>query len=305
MIPAIMTASNAEVVAVASRTKDRAQQFANEFNIPHAYGSYEEMLADGEIDAIYNPLPVSMHAAWSIACAEAGKPTLCEKPLSRTLDEARRMEAAFRERGVLLSEVMMYRYHPVTQRVRQIVQDGGIGKLVAIRASFFVSIPPGNIRLQDDTGGGSLLDLGCYCVGIMRYLTGEEPVESKAVAAWLGGSVDEALAGVLRFPSGVTGYFCTSLASAFDCSYDVMGTTGRLRIDRGGMVLWPGEEFTIEHWHDDTCDRIKIPEADHNRIMVEDFSEAVLTGRPTAFSVADSIGNMAVIESLLNSARVA
>jgi len=305
MVPAMLQASNVEIVAVGSRSRTKSEQFAAEFGIPRAYGSYEELLADTEVDAVYNPLPVSLHADWSIACAEAGKPTLCEKPLSRTLEEARKMEAAFRERGVLLSEVMMYRYHPVTQRVRQIVRDGGIGKIVAIRSSFHVSIPEGDIRLQDETGGGSLLDLGCYCVGIMRHLTDEEPVECKAVANWVGGTVDETLSGVLRFPSGAVGYLCTSLSSAFDISYDVVGTTGRIRIDRGGMVLWPGEDFTIEYWHDDTCERIVVPEANHFRMMVEDFSDAVLTGRRPAFPVTDSVGNMAAIEALLSSARTA
>src|SRR5690606_4118752 len=155
---------------------DKAQQFAQQLNIPRAYGSYEELLADPDIDAIYNPLPNSEHALWSLRAAEAGKPMLCEKPLASNAAEAQGMVVAFKARNILFAEAFMYRFHPQTQHVMTLLKDGAIGRLTAMYAVFTFPISSeDNIRLSAPLAGGALMDVGCYCVNVMRLMAGEEP----------------------------------------------------------------------------------------------------------------------------------
>jgi len=304
MISAINKSKNGEVYAVASRTYDKARTFADEMGIENAYGSYEELIADPNVDAIYNPLPVSLHAEWSIKCAEAGKPALCEKPLACNAEDAKRMVGAFRERGVLLGEGFMYRFHPLTRRVQEIIGSGKIGKLTALRSNFFIAVEDDNIRWQADMGGGALLDLGCYSVGIMRFLSGEDPIDAKGYAQWkIPGKVDESFVGMMVFPSGAMGYFGVGLNAGFDCSYEVFGSNGRILIDRGGMVVWPGEDFVIKCWSGDNYEEIKIPATDHYQMMLEDFGDALMEKREPAYPVEDGVKNMEVIDTLFSSAR--
>jgi len=303
MVGSIRAAGNSEVVAVASRDSEKARAFAKSLSIPCAYGSYEELLADPQVDAIYNSLPTSLHAPWSIQCAQARKATLCEKPMALNAGQARAVLAAFAEKQVLFSEGFMYRYHPLTRKIKELLEGKRIGAPVAIRASFFVSIPNGDIRWKAETGGGALLDLGCYCAGIMRHLTGAEPVSARAVAHWKErGTVDQTLGGVLLFPSGTIGDLACGLRSSFDCSYEVMGEKGRLLVDRGGMVAWPGESFKIKLWADDAYEEVSVPEADPYASMVKDFADAVLTGREPAFPAADGIKNLEDLDQLRASA---
>ena len=175
VIPAIHKSVNGTVAAVASRTMAAAQVFADENNIPVAYGSYEDLLADTNIDAIYISLPNSMHHEWSLKCADAGKPTLCEKPLASNAQEAQQMVDAFKAKNLLFAEAFMYRFHPQNQRAQQMVQDGAIGEPHIMDASFSFRINPGNednIRLSKVLAGGALMDVGCYCVNCMRFITG-------------------------------------------------------------------------------------------------------------------------------------
>ena len=167
------------MVAVASRNLDRAQKAAKEMNIPTAYGSYQELLADPNIDAIYNPLPNSLHKVWSLKAAEAGKPVLCEKPLAADADDAQAMVDAFAERDILFAEAFMYRFHPQTDKVIALIEEGAIGEIHLINASFTFALKnDNNIRLSETLAGGALMDVGCYCVNMMRYITGEEPDEA-------------------------------------------------------------------------------------------------------------------------------
>jgi predicted dehydrogenase len=303
--PAIQASRNGEVVAVASRDRAKAEALARELNIPRAYGSYEELLADRDVDAIYNALPVSLHAEWSLRCAEAGKPTLCEKPLAANADEARRMTEGFAKRGLLLAEGFMYRYHPLTLKVKAMLDAGTVGKIVSICSTFHVNIRDRqDIRLRADTAGGAMRDVGCYCVSFMRFLTGQEP-ERVAATGILGEEtgVDESVTGALRFPGGALGSFACSLRSPFHCSYEVAGTDGRITVDRGGMVPWPKEDFAIRHWRGDKFDEIIIPAANHYQLMVEDFADSVLTGKPVRYPPEDAVGNMEVIDRVLTCAK--
>src|SRR4051794_23198642 len=187
VIPGAKESDKVELVGVASRTQERADAYAKEWEIPKAYGSYEELLADPEIEAVYISLPNTMHCEWSIRALEAGKHVLSEKPMSRHTDEVEAAFDAAERTGLLLSEAFMYRHNPQTARVRELVRDGAIGELRLIRSAFGYSLyDEANIRLRTDVEGGSLMDVGCYCVSGSRLLGGEP--ESAHGQAWFGPS---------------------------------------------------------------------------------------------------------------------
>ncbi len=306
VIPAIQNSRNGEVAAVASRSLDRARAFADELSIPTAYGAYEELIADPDIDAIYNPLPNSEHATWSIRCAEAGKPTLCEKPLASDAREAQKMVDAFATQGVLFAEAFMYRFHPQTQKVRAMVDEGAIGEVQTLSAAFTFPVrDEGDIRLSKPLAGGAVMDVGCYCINVMRLMTGEEPAEAHAAARFGEESqVDELLAGVLRFPSGAVGHFDCSLRAFRTHTYEIRGTTGRIQVE-AGFIMPADQAATIRYWQGDAdaYEEIAVPPADHYQLMVEDFADALLENRPPRFPPEDAVRNMEVIDRLLASVR--
>ena len=302
VIPAIQQSSNGEVVAVGSRDLAQAQAFANDLNIPRAYGSYEELIADPEVDAIYNPLPNSMHAEWSIKCAEAGKPTLCEKPFASDAPEAQTMTDAFAQRDILFAEAFMYRFHPQTQQVKALVDSGAVGKINVLNATFnFPISDENNIRLSKPLVGGALMDVGCYCINVMRLLTGEEPQRAQAFAR-IGdrSQVDETLVGILDFPSGVLGHFDCSVRTSQAHTYEVRGTEGRIRVAEG-FVMDPNREMVIEHWQGSDYKRITIPPANSYTLMAEDFADALRNNRQPRYAPQDGVENMKVIDMLVDS----
>ena len=304
VIPAIQQSRNGEVVAVGSRDLDRAKAFAADMRIPKAYGSYEELIADPDVDAIYNPLPNSMHAEWSIACAEAGKPTLCEKPFASDAAEAQMMTDAFTSRNILFAEAFMWRFHPQSQKVKALVNSGAIGKINVLNATFNFALGPGsddNIRLSNPLKGGSLMDVGCYCINFMRLMTGEEPQAGQAIARIGANSqVDETLTAILDFPSGAVGHFDCSVRTSGAHTYEVRGTEGRIRVAEA-FVMPPDKDMVIEHWHGGAYDRITIPAANSYTIMAEDFADALLNNRPPQYAPQDGVDNMNVIDMLVAS----
>lgn len=304
VIPAIHASHNGVVAAVGSRSLGAAQAFAAEQHIPRAHGSYEDLLADAELDAIYIPLPNSLHAEWSIKCAEAGIPTLCEKPFASDAAEAQSIVDAFAERDVLLAEAFMYRFHPQHTKVKQIIAEGGIGDMQIISSAFTFPISDAaNIRLSKPLAGGALMDVGCYCVNLMRFMTGEEPSQataSKRIGVETG--VDEALAGALHFPSGVIGSFHCGLRAFREHSYTIKGTEGMLRVP-ASFVPDKSAETVVQHWRGDDYAEHRIPAVDHYQLMVEDFADALLDGRAPRFPASDAVANMAVIDQLLGSAN--
>ncbi len=305
VVPAMQQAENCDVVAVASRSLDKAQQFAQQLNIPRAYGSYEELLADPDIDAIYNPLPNSEHALWSLRAAEAGKPMLCEKPLASNAAEAQGMVDTFKAKNILFAEAFMYRFHPQTQHVMTLLKDGAIGRLTAMYAVFTFPISSeDNIRLSAPLAGGALMDVGCYCVNVMRLMAGEEPDRVSAVAQFGERSgVDETLAGVLGFPSGAVGHFDCSLRTSFRHTYELRGTEGRITVDEA-FVMSADKSTMIRQWRGGDYHEITIPPANSYTLMAEDFAEALLDNRPPRYDPQDGVNNMAVIDRLLAAARM-
>ena len=303
VIPAIQRSHNGQLLAVASRSEKKAADFASQQNIPRAYGSYQALLADDDIQAVYIPLPNSLHREWTIKAAEAGKHILCEKPLALNASQCADMDAAARRNGVKLMEAFMYRFHPQTEQVLELIQSGVIGKPRLIHAAFsFHLTNPANIRLQAELGGGSLMDVGCYCVNVTRTLAGAEPVEVQAFANWAQTGVDEQLTGTLRFADGLLAQFDCALTLERREFYQVAGPQGHLYVP--GAFLPGTDDTTIyEHHGRQGTTTHEIPGVDEYQLMVEHFADCVLHDKPPRYPVAEAQANMRVIEALYRSAR--
>lgn len=303
VVPAIHRSRNGTPVAVASRSAERAADFAATLDVPHIHGSYEALLQDDRIDALYVPLPNSLHNAWTIKALEAGKHVLCEKPLAMNAAECHAMEAAASRNGVTLMEAFMYRFHPRTRRVLELIGSGLVGPVRAIRSSFSFRLRNrNNIRLDPDLGGGALMDVGCYCVNVSRTLAGAEPIEAQAFAQWAETGVDEQMGGTLRFADGLLAQFDCALSLERRESYQAAGPDGHLDV---ASAFLPGTgETTIDEHHgrqDSTSHR--IPGADQYQLMVEHFADCVMEGRAVEYGPAEAAANMRVIEALYRSAR--
>ncbi|MGQ9598910.1 MAG: Gfo/Idh/MocA family protein [Anaerolineae bacterium] len=303
VIPALQRSRNGVVLAVASRDKEKARVFAEQQRIPRAYGSYEALLADEEIDAVYIPLPNSLHREWTIKAAEAGKHILCEKPLALTAAECAEMDTAARQNGVRLMEAFMYRFHPQTEKVLELVQAGAIGEPRLIYAVFtFRLTNRANIRLRPELGGGSLMDVGCYCINISRTIAQAEPIEVQAYANWGETGVDEEMAGTLRFANGLLAQFSCGLTLERREIYQVAGPDGHLEV---AQAFLPGLNDTavVEHHGRQGSKAHPIAGVDEYQLMVEHFADCVLHDRPVRYPPGEAAANMRVIEALYRSAR--
>lgn len=301
--PAIQASANGELGAVASRSKATARAFAKQWNIPVSYGSYEELLADEDIDAVYIPLPNSLHREWSIKSMEAGKHVLCEKPLGLTKAECLDMDAASHANGVTFMEAFMYRFHPRTEQVLQMIRDGVVGELKMIQSTFTFRLKhPDNIRLDPELGGGALMDVGCYCVNISRTAAGAEPVEVQALATKSASGVDDMLAGSMRFANDVIASFQCGLNTHRRESYEIGGTDAYLKV---ADAFLPGKgEVVIEEYREDIAPIIHTIEGvDEYQCMVEHFANCVLHGTSPLYTAAEAALNMHVIEALYASVR--
>jgi D-xylose 1-dehydrogenase (NADP+, D-xylono-1,5-lactone-forming) len=315
VIPAIQASRNGVITAVASRDLEKGKAFAQRCGIPKVYGSYEELIADPDIDAIYNPLPNGLHGVWSIKCAEGGKPVLCEKPLANDATEAVQMADAFKRNNVMLVEAFMYRFHPQTETVKQMVDSGAVGKVQFVNASFGFSIDSeDDVRLSKPLYGGALMDIGCYCLNLTRYVVGEEPVEVRAFAdVGARSGVDERMVALLRFPGGALGHFDASLRTHFTQTYDIRGTHGRINVEKAFVPFRPdpNADIIIRHWksepgiEQETYHEIKVDKPNQYTLMAEDFADALLNKRAPRFPVEDSIAQMRSIDMLYAAAGVA
>ena len=232
VIPATAAAARCEVVAIASRDLGRAQAAASGLGIARAFGSYEDLLADPDVDAVYNPLPNHLHAEWTIAAARAGKHVLCEKPLATNAAEAERMIQACEAEGVLLMEAFMYRLHPTWEAVRELVASGRIGELRAVQSWFsYFNDDPNDIRNQVDAAGGALYDIGCYSVNLSRMLFGAEPIRIQgSVTRDPVMGIDTLTSGILGFADGVATFTCSTRAEP-DQRVHIYGTEGRISLE--------------------------------------------------------------------------
>jgi predicted dehydrogenase len=303
LVPPLRASRRNRLLAVASRDRGRAGAYAREWGIERAHGSYEALLADPEIDAVYVPLPNHMHAEWTIRAARAGKHVLCEKPLALTVGEVDAMAAAAREAGVVLAEAFMYRHHPQTLKAKELVDSGAIGAVRFVRGTFSFPLTRANdVRLRPEWGGGCLWDVGCYPLSFARFLLGAEPVEVMGSQVLGPTGIDETFAGQLVFPGGVLVQLDAGFRSPLRAELEVAGTEGVLSV-RNPWKPNPGTPMVLERG--DTAEEIPVPDADRYLLEIEDLAEGVLEGRPPRVSLAESRGNVAAIVALLESARTA
>ncbi len=309
VIPAMLKGGLCRIAAIASRDGEKAKSVAAELGIPKAYGSYDDLLADPDIEAIYNPLPNHLHVPWSAKAARAGKHVLCEKPLAITADEARTLIDVRDETGVVMQEAFMVRTHPQWLRAREWVRDGRIGELRAIQGFFsYTNLDPNNIRNQVDIGGGGIYDIGCYPITTSRFLFEAEPTR---VAAVIDRDpvmkIDRLTSGLLDFLGGQASFVCSTQLVPFQ-RMQIFGTSGRIDIeipfnapperpcriflDDGSAAPSPGsareEAFDV---------------VDQYTLQGDLFSRAIRTGEPLEFPLEDAVRNLDVIEALFRSAE--
>jgi D-xylose 1-dehydrogenase (NADP+, D-xylono-1,5-lactone-forming) len=310
LIEASRAASHAEVVAVASRDAGRARAFAGVLGLEASFGSYEELLASEAVDAVYVPLPVSLHAEWTVRALAAGKHVLCEKPLVTNPEDAARCFDAAEAAGRHCVEGLMWRHHPQTALARRLVADGAIGRLAYARAALSVGVAPGDIRRSVELGGGALGDLGCYCVSGIRLFAGEpERVYAEQVADGPGG-VDLRLAATLRMPGDVLAQFDIGLDLTRRDELELVGTDGRLTVPDP----WLCRASHLELFRDGDRELVSVdpdgtlgltdPEHDVYRIELDIVSAALAGGGELSFGRADAVAQATVLDALHRSAEL-
>ena len=316
VIPAMLKGGLCRIAAIASRDADKAKSVAAELGIPKAYGSYDELLADRDIEAIYNPLPNHLHVPWSAKAARAGKHVLCEKPLAITADEARTLIDVRDETGVVMQEAFMVRSHPQWLRAREWVREGRIGELRAIQGFFsYTNLDPNNIRNQVDIGGGGIYDIGCYPITMSRFLFEAEPTR---VAAVIDRDpvmkIDRLTSGLLAFPAlrghhqgGQASFVCSTQLVPFQ-RMQIFGTRGRIDIE---IPFNAPPDRPCRIFLDDGSAAPSPSSAREEAFDVVDqytlqgdlFSRAIRTGEPLEFPLEDAVRNLEVIEALFRSAE--
>ena len=301
LIPPLRASKRNHLLAVASRTQESADKYAREWKISRAYGSYEALLTDPEIDIIYNSLPNRLHAEWTIKAVEAGKHVLCEKPLALNVDEVDAIKSAARKHGRVVEEAFMYRHHPQTLKVQELAKSGSLGTLKLIRGSFsFVLSREGDVRLDPALGGGSIWDVGCYPISYARAVVRENPLEVFGWQVTGPTGIDETFVGQMRFANGVHAQFDCSFVIPFRSFMEVVGSEGTLNIPR---PFKPGVDEKIYLTRGDKTETVKIKGQELYLGEVEDMADAVLLDHEPRISLDDSRANVAVISALLESAR--
>jgi D-xylose 1-dehydrogenase (NADP+, D-xylono-1,5-lactone-forming) len=295
------TAADVQITAVASRDLARAESYAHDWGIERAYGDYDALLADPDVEVVYISLPNSLHVEWTIRALEAGKHVLCEKPLSRRAAEARRAFDIAEREDRLLMEAFMYRHNPQTRRLTELVAAGAVGRVRLVRAAFsFHTSDSANVRLSAGLDGGALMDVGCYCVSAAR-LIGGEPLRVTAEQATGGedDGVDVAFAGTMRFPDDVLGHFDAGLALADRGELEVVGEEGALFLGDP----WHCRSPAIELRRADGAERIAIEAVDSYRLEAENLSAAIRGQATPLLGREDAVGQARTIEALYQAAE--
>jgi len=302
LIKPLRASKRTRLLAVASRSISSAESYAHEWNIPRAHGSYEALLADPEIDVIYNSLPNHLHAEWTIKALHAGKHVLCEKPFALTLAEVDAMTQAARETGKVLAEGFMYRHHAQTLKVKEIVDSGILGKSQLIKGAFtFTLTREGDIRSKKETGGGSIWDVGCYPISYARMIVGADPVEVFGWQLTGEGGADESFVGQMRFEDEIHAQFDSGFKSPSRSMIEIVGTDASLSIPD---PFKPGKSNEIFLSRNDIQEKIKIKGSELYLGEVEDMCDAITLNKSPRISLQDSRGNVAVILALIESARL-
>ena len=303
VIPAMQQSETGEIMALASRNKETSKRVCENLGIPKAYGSYEELLADPEIDAIYNPLPNHLHVPWTIKAAKSGKHVLCEKPIALNAEEASQLLEVQKDTGVLIVEAFMVRDNPQWHWVQEQVKCGEIGELRAIQSAFsYMNRDPQNIRNMPDIGGGGIYDIGCYPVFISRMVFGEEPQEVSAlIEKDPDFQTDRLASGMMKFPSGQSSFICSTQLVPYQ-RVQIFGTKKRIEVE---VPFNAPNQMPCRVFLDDGAanhGRFKLiedlPVCDQYTKQAEAFEARILSGKIDEEPLQDAISNMRVIDAL-------
>jgi predicted dehydrogenase len=303
VIPAMQRGELCEIVAIGSRDIAAAERAASQLSIPRAYGSYEALLADHEIDAIYNPLPNHLHVPWSIRALEAGKHVLCEKPLGMSVADAERLVvAAASYPGLKVMEAFMYRHHPQWKRTKELVDAGAVGELRSVQSAFsYHNVDPTNIRNSVAAGGGGLMDIGCYCISVARFIFGREP---QRVCGWVehdpAFGTDRFASGLLDFGIGTSIFTCSTQLVPYQ-RVNILGTTGRIEIEIPFNAP-PDRPCRIWHEQSGKIEEIFFPICDQYTLQGDAFARAILEDTPVPAPLADAVANLRAVEAVKASA---
>ena len=304
VIPAMQKGKYSRIVAIASRDAAKARDAASRLKIPRAHGSYEALLADPDVEAVYIPLPNHLHVEWSIKALEAGKHVLCEKPVGLDAEQARQLQAAAeRHPHLKVMEAFMYRFHPQWIETRNLVADGRLGELRSVQTFFsYYNVDPANVRNKPDIGGGGMLDIGCYCVSLSRFLFDDEPRRVfGAVEYDPKFKIDRLASGILEFRAGTSTFTCSTQLSAFQ-RVNVIGTAGRIKIEIPFNAP-PKKRCTIWHQGESGLRRIRLARCNQYTIQGDLFSQAVLNDTDVPTPLDDAVANMRVIDAVFESGR--
>jgi xylose dehydrogenase (NAD/NADP) len=299
VIPPAQASEKCDLIAVASRDSARAEAYSGEWGIERSYGSYEALLEDPDVEAVYISLPNSMHCEWSIRAVEAGKHVLCEKPMSSRAAEVEEAFEAADRAGRLLSEAFMWRHNPQTRKLTELVAEGAVGTPRVIRSSFSFTIEddPNNVRLLSGLDGGALMDVGCYCVSASRLLGGE-PRHTAGAQVVGGDGVDVLFAGVMLHDDGVTSHFDCGFVLPSRDELEVVGEEGSLFLDDP----WHVNEPLIEIRRDGAVERVETERMNSYQLELENLSEAIRGEAEPLLGRADAVGNARALEALYASA---
>ncbi len=305
IIPAIQASQYGTVVALASRQVDRAKQIAQQWTIPQFHGCYEALLENPEVDAIFNPLPNHLHVPWSIRALQAGKHVLCEKPLGMNVAEVQTLlETAQSHPRLKVMEAFMYRFHPQWRLAQTQVADGHIGQLCAIQSFFsYFNDDPNNIRNQADIGGGGLMDIGCYCISLSRFIFGEEPKRVVGVMDIDPNlKTDRLTSGLLDFGTGQSSFICSTQCLPYQRVH-ILGTQGRIEIE---IPFNAPSHRPCRIWiqdHTEHPQEISLETVNQYTLQVDAFARAILDDTSVPTPLTDAVANMKVIDALVQSAR--
>lgn len=298
-IPSSRNSANSQVIAISSRTANKAREVALENGIQCWYPTYDELIGDPDIDAVINTLPISMHCEWTIKSAEAGKHILCEKPLSVTVEEARRMIDAANANNVLLVEAFTHRWNPHLRAARKLISEGAIGYITGLDSALSsFTEPSGNIRFSKSLAGGSLRDRGSYAVYAVRFAMSAEPIRATGISYDSGEwGIDTTFTGLLEFPCGAVARVGSSLEQPKRCELIVLGSEGQMQIpdmfdDSGPLIVTKGDKRQV----------LQSSAPDRFTVQLDEFSECILTGKSPEFPAKDGMRNMAAIVALQESA---
>lgn len=302
VIPAMQKGKYTAVTAIASRQFEKAQSAARDLGIPKVYGSYEELLADGAIDAVYIPLPNHLHVVWTLKSLQAGKHVLCEKPLGLNLPEVEYLQKeAQKFPNLKIMEAFMHRHHPQWTMAKKLVNEGAIGDLKSIHAIFsYHNIDPADIRNQAEIGGGGLLDIGCYCISVARFLFDSEPARVAGTIEYDPQmKIDRLASGVLEFEKGSATFTCSTQLTNHQ-RVSIYGKLGSLEI-ANPFTPQPDESCKIIHQEGSARKEIVVDASDQYTIQGDLFSQAILNGTSVPTPLADGVANMRVIDRIIRS----